>query len=245
MKLVKAWTNVIAKFKSQQVAIHEKYYASLAAFVAILILVKVVNFATFGGTFSLLVLGSMGASAFLLFVIPHSPMSQPWAVIGGHFVSSVIGVACAHWISSPPLATAIAVALSIYAMHSLQCLHPPSAATTMIAVLGGPEIYSMGWQFCYEVVVVNAGTMVLLSLIINNLIPGRRYPLLHSHHPHHESFSQTNLQPYPQLNETDYAWALTQMDGVIDVSSEDLVDLYEFAAEHAKNRATIVKYSVK
>lgn len=237
MKLVKSWLSVIAKFQTRHVAQHEKIYASLAAFIAILILVKVVNIAAFGGTFSLLVLGSMGASAFLLFVIPHSPMSQPWAVIGGHFVSSVIGVACAHWLSSPALATATAVALSIYAMHSLQCLHPPSAATTMIAVLGGPEIYGMGWQFCYEVVVVNAGTMVLLSLLINNLIPGRRYPLQHSHHPHHADFSQTNLQPYPQLNEADYAWALTQIDGVIDVTSEDLVDLYEFAAEHAKNRS--------
>lgn len=230
MKLAQVCANLKAKFQSQ----HEKLYASLAAFIAILILVKVVNYATFGGAYSLLVLGSMGASAFLLFVIPHSPMSQPWAVIGGHFVSSVIGVACAHWLSNPALATATAVALSIYAMHSLQCLHPPSAATTMIAVLGGPEIYSMGWQFCYEVVVVNAGTMVLLSLIMNNLIPGRRYPLQHTHHSHHTDFSQTNLKPYPQLSEADFQWALTQIDAVIDVSSEDLVDLYEFAAEHAK-----------
>lgn len=104
----------------------------------------------------------------------------------------------------------------------------------MIAVLGGPEIHAMGWQFCYEVVVINAGTMVLLSIVINNFIPGRHYPLAHSHHPHHTDFAQSDHKPYPELKEEDYQWALKQIDGVIDVSTEDLVDLYEFAAEHAK-----------
>lgn len=236
MKLIKNLATFVAKYQSPQAAIREKFYSSLASFVAILILVEVVHLASFGGSFSLLVLASMGASAFLLFVMPHSPMSQPWPVIGGHLLSSAIGVACAHWLHNPAFATAVAVAASIFAMHSLQCLHPPSAATAMIAVLGGPEIHAMGWQFCYEVVVINAGTMVVLSMIINNLIPGRRYPLLHSHHPHHAVFTKSDHKPYPELKEEDYQWALGQVDGVIDVSTEDLVDLYEFAAEHAKNR---------
>ncbi len=236
MNPLKALAIFVANYQSPSVAIKEKIYSSLASFIAILILIEVVHFASFSGSFSLLVLASMGASAFLLFVIPHSPMSQPWPVIGGHFLSSAIGVACAHWLHNPAIATAVAVATSIFAMHSLQCLHPPSAATAMIAVLGGPEIHAMGWQFCYEVVVVNAGTMVLLSIVINNLIPGRRYPLRHSHHPHHADFTKSDHKPYPALKEEDYQWALGQIDGVIDVSTEDLVDLYEFAAEHAKNR---------
>lgn len=38
----------------------------------------------------------------------------------------------------------------------------------------------------------------------------------------------------------DFGWALGRMDGVIDVSREDLVDLYEFAVEHAQqHRATM------
>ncbi len=34
-----------------------------------------------------LVVPSMGASAVLLFGVPHSPLTQPWAVLGGHVVS--------------------------------------------------------------------------------------------------------------------------------------------------------------
>jgi CBS-domain-containing membrane protein len=82
-------------------------------------------------------------------------------------------------------------------------MHPPSAATAMIAVLGGPAIHAMSWQFCYEVVVMNAGTMVVLSIIINELILKRRYPLQHSHHLHHAQFAKVNHTSYAELKEED------------------------------------------
>jgi len=215
------------------VGLQEKIVSASASFIAILLLVVSVNIATTGGVLTLLVLASMGASAFLLFVVPHSPMSRPWPVIGGHVVSALIGVACAKWIHNPALATATAVAVSIFAMHNMRCLHPPSAATAMIAVLGGPEVHAIGWQFGYEVVAINAGIMVVLALVINNLVPGRRYPLLHSHHRQHGEFVKNSQNA--TLKEDDFKWALAQMDGVIDVSEEDLVDLYEFAVEHAQS----------
>ncbi len=236
MNSIKPLAAFFARYQSTHTPVREKIYASLASFVAILLLVILVHYFSVGISFRLLVLASMGASAFLLFVVPHSPMSQPWPVIGGHLFAAAIGVVCARWIQSPALATATAVALSIFAMHWLHCLHPPSAATAMIAVLGGPEVHVIGWQFCYEMVAINVGIMVLLSIVINNLLPGRRYPLLHSHHPHHAEFIKVNHTPYAELKEEDFKWALVQMDGVIDVSAEDLVDLYEFAVEHAQSR---------
>lgn len=236
MKPINLLVASLSRYQSSHTPIREKIYSSLASFVAILILVVLVHYFSVSTSFSLLVLASMGASTFLLFVVPHSPMSQPWPVIGGHLLSAAIGVACARWIHSPAFATATAIAISIFAMHWLHCLHPPSASTAMIAVLGGPEVHVIGWQFCYEVVAINVGIMVLLSLVINNLIPGRRYPLLHSHHPHHAEFSKVDHAPYAELNEDDFKWALGHVDGVIDVSAEDLVDLYEFAIEHAQNR---------
>lgn len=237
MKLIKSLATLLAKYQLSSTPIREKVFSSLASFVAILILVAVFHEATFGDKFSLPVLASMGASAFLLFVVPHSPMSQPWPVVGGHLVSSAIGVACAQWIHNPALATATAtaVAISIFAMHWLQCLHPPSAATAMIAVIGGSEVHAVGWQFCYEVVFINVGIMVLLSIIVNNLIPGRRYPLGQSHHLHHTQFIEIEHKPYIDLKMEDFKWALGQMDGIVDVSVEYLLDLYEFAVEHAKS----------
>ena len=33
-------------------------------------------------------LGSMGTATFLLFAAPHSPMAQPWPLLGGNLVSA-------------------------------------------------------------------------------------------------------------------------------------------------------------
>lgn len=92
----------------------------------------------------------------------------------------------------------------------------------------------MGYAFCYEVVAFNAVTLLLLALFINNILPGRRYPMFDSHHPHHEAFTAEPVQP--QLTEDDFEWALGRMDGFIDVSKEDLLDIYEFALERASQR---------
>lgn len=225
----------IHRYNAGRTPLREKIVSSLTSLVAILALVTVVHVLSGEFTFSLLVLASMGSSAILLFAIPHSPLSQPWPLVGGHLISAAVGVACAHWIPYPTFATAAAVASAVFAMHWLRCLHPPSAATAMVAVLGGPEIHAIGWKFCYEVVAVNAVTMLVLALAVNNLVPGRRYPLRHRHHAHHAQFQQTAPSQL-KLTEKDFAWALGKMDALIDITEEDLVDIYEFAVEHAQAR---------
>jgi CBS-domain-containing membrane protein len=240
-KLKKLIDTVLLGYQPSHTGLREKLISSVTACLSILLLLLIVQYVELGLPFKMLVLASMGASAFLLFVTPHSPMAQPWPVIAGHLVAALIGVACAHWISNAALAAAIAVLLSIFAMHLLHCLHPPSAATAMIAVLGGPEVHAIGWQFCYEIVAINASLMVVLAIILNNLVPGRRYPMRHTHHAHHLQFSQqANLQ-HPELLEEDFKWALSQMDGLIDVSAEDLLDIYEFAVERAQARSEAAK----
>ena len=231
------WMDAVSSFYSHSsTSFREQIISSVTACFAILVLLLFVQYVDLGLPFKMLVLASMGASAFLLFVAPHSPLAQPWPVIGGHLVSAFIGVACAQLIPELPLAAALAVLLSVFVMHILHCLHPPSAATAMIAVLGGSEVHALGWQFCYEVVAINAGLMVVMAIIFNNLVPGRRYPIRHTHHIHHEVFAQSEHNQYPALTGEDFKWALSQMDGLIDVTEEDLVDIYEFAVERAEQR---------
>src|SRR5512138_2292040 len=76
-----------------------------------------------------MIIASMGASAVLLFAVPHSALSQPWAVIGGNVISALIGVTCAHLALDPFLTAALAVGVSIVTMYYLRCLHPPGGAT--------------------------------------------------------------------------------------------------------------------
>lgn len=231
MSLFKALQQKLVNYPKSR----EMLSASLGAFFSILLLMSVISRLQLSMEMELLVLASMGASTFLLFVLPHSPMAQPWPLMAGHLIAAVVGINCDYWITDPIIATATAVGLSVFLMHLLHALHPPAAATAMIAVIGLPEHTTIAWQFVYIIVIINAGGLLFLSLLINNLLPGRHYPQRESHHKHHQQFINSADEKL-LLNEADFHWALSQIDTVIDVTETDLVDLYEFAVEHAEQR---------
>ncbi len=79
----------------------------------------------------------MGATAVLVFVVPSSPMAQPWAAVVGNTVSAAVGIACVRWLGPPALAASVAVAGAIALMFALRCLHPPGGACALLTALGG------------------------------------------------------------------------------------------------------------
>jgi CBS domain-containing membrane protein len=138
--------------------------------------VMLVSQAYLGLSGSASLVASMGASAVLLFAVPHGPLSQPWAVFGGHLVSAVIGVACARLHANPILASALAVALAISAMHYLRCIHPPGGATALTAVAGGDTVHALGFHFVVTPVLLNVLVILLVAIVFNFPFPWRRYP---------------------------------------------------------------------
>jgi len=125
----------------------------------------------------LLLIGSFGASAVLIYGAIKSPLAQPRNLVGGHLISAFIGVTCYYLLFPLPwLAAALAVATSIAAMHATKTLHPPGGATALIFVMGSPKIHQLG--YLYVLLPVGAGVvlMLLVALLVNNLAPNRRYP---------------------------------------------------------------------
>ncbi|MDE2310353.1 MAG: HPP family protein, partial [Betaproteobacteria bacterium] len=180
-----------------------------------------------------LMLGSMGAPTFLLLVAPHSPMARPWPLLGGNLVSALAGWGCSLLIPDHVLAAGCAVGLAIFLMHYLHCLHPPGAATALIMVLGSTQFHAMGWQWAGYIVAANTGILLVLALLFNNIM-GRHYPLPQTY-PHHPAPQTT--PPVIGLELDDIEWAICQMnEGVIDVSEEDLAEIYELAVLHAQTR---------
>ncbi|RZJ40246.1 MAG: hypothetical protein EON86_12810, partial [Brevundimonas sp.] len=104
----------------------------------------------------LLMAASMGASAVLLFVVPASPLVQPWPLFGGHVVSALTGIAVARLIPDPMIASAVAVAVAIALMSLLRCLHPPGGSTALIGVLGGSAVHGAGLMFALVPIGLNA-----------------------------------------------------------------------------------------
>ena len=223
----------ILSFKTHTapIPLTEKIRNGLIGGIAILLLGLVLKYLP-QTNYPLVMLGSIAASAVLLFAAPHSPMAQPWPLVGGHLISALAGWLCSQLISDPLLAAACAVGLAIFLMHYLNCLHPPGASTALTLVLFSAQFHPMGWPWVVCIVLANIGISLVLALLINNLLPGRQYPMRHTP----QTILQTDTQPkHVQLERADIEWALTQMDGVIDVSEEDLVEIYEVAVKHARN----------
>ena len=116
-------------------------------------------------------MASLGASALLVFALPGSPMAQPWAVIAGNTLSALIGIGCFHLIGWPLIALPAAVALSIFGMFTLRCLHPPAAAVALIAVLG----HIGSFRYAFFPVMVDSVLLILVGAAYSNLT-GKRYP---------------------------------------------------------------------
>ncbi|HXU94484.1 MAG TPA: HPP family protein [Gallionella sp.] len=178
--------------------------------------------------YPLLMLGSIAASAVLLFAAPHSPMAQPWNLFGGHLLSALVGWGCSLLIPDLVFAAAVAVGAAILFMQLMHCLHPPGAATALTLVLSAAQFHGMGWQWAMYVVATNAGISLLLALVINNLLPDRKYPV---------PPPAAQRDPFATIEQSDIEQALAQMGKEIEVGKEELVELYRLALRQAQKRA--------
>lgn len=207
----------------------EKLRSALAAFVAILLVGYVSSIFVSGIGLPVLV-ASMGASAVLLFAISHSPLSQPWPLIGGNIIPALIAVTCGKLVPDLIFAAAISVALSLFVMQFLRCLHPPGGALALLPLLGGASVHELGYRFVFEPVALNLLILLVLGFIINNLLPGRHYPLSATPvskdmHKHEDPGSLDRLG----VNHDDVHNALKQMNTFLDVSEEDLNTVFKMA----------------
>src|SRR6266481_2473468 len=58
-----------------------------------------------------LLIAPFGASCVLVFALPNSPLAQPRNVIGGHLISTAIGLAVFAALGAQPVSLALAVGL--------------------------------------------------------------------------------------------------------------------------------------
>lgn len=121
---------------------------------------------------SLLLMAPFGASCVLLFSVPGSPLSQPKNVVGGHLVSSAIGVVMAFLAAPTPLALGISVALAIAFMALLNVTHPPAGADPIVIMLG-----AKGIGFLLFPVLTGSVSLVLIACLYHHFLGTAQYPL--------------------------------------------------------------------
>jgi len=119
------------KIKSWKKYVFQSFLATLTVLLLILIL-KMEH---------IVVIASIGSTAFIVFALPKSITARPKNVIGGQIIGLLSGSICAliphsSFISSI-IVYSVAVGLSIFLMITTDTAHPPASGTALgIAITG-------------------------------------------------------------------------------------------------------------
>jgi CBS-domain-containing membrane protein len=159
-----------------KVGLVEVLWSWIGSFIGIAV-VSLIHFRLLDQTGLMMILGSFGASAVLIYGAIRSPLAQPRNLLGGHILSAIIGVTAFQLLGGQPwLAAAVAVSTSIAVMHLTRTLHPPGGATALIAVIGGESVHNLGYLYVLMPTAAGACVMLLVALVVNNIPKNRKYP---------------------------------------------------------------------
>lgn len=201
----------------------EKCFATLACFSAILSTALLTRY--YAGEHLALLVASMGASAVILFIIPSSPLAQPWPFAGGQLLSAIAGVICAFYISDLALSSATAVGLAVLLMLLFRCLHPPGAATALSPILSGIQKPGLDVDYILMPVGINVLIMLVLACFINRIILRRDYPIsaVSCDKPNQRKAVSDKLT---NLDLNDIAAATRDFDHFLDIGSDELLQIF-------------------
>ncbi len=231
--MIKKFLRIVG-VESYHISHAERLVSILGAFFGIFF-VSIISGYFINGNSAQLLVASMGASAVLLFAVPHGALSQPWALVGGHLISAAVGISCAKIIPNLHIAAPIAVGIAVGAMHYFRCIHPPGGATALSAVVGGSSVTDLGYQFMLTPVLLNVLAILAMAILFNWFFAWRRYPAylmqLKNKSDESEKGDDSNA-----IAHEDFVYALSEMDSIIDVSERDLLTIYNLVTQRHEDR---------
>lgn len=118
----------------------------------------------------MLLLGSFGSTAVMMFTFPEIHFSQPRSVIGGHVICTAVGLAALALFGPSWWSLATAAAVSVAVMMLTRCMHPPAGSNPIIVFLAAPK-----WGFLFFPTLFGALTMVLVAVLYHRACK-RSYP---------------------------------------------------------------------
>ena len=112
-----------------------------------------------------LIMGSFGASIFLLLAVPKSEFSKVKNLLGGHLLASLIGLICLQIFGLEFWALPISLCLTVIGMQILGVSHPPAASNPIIIFLSSPD-----WIFIFMPTFIGAVTLALFAYFFNKFV---------------------------------------------------------------------------
>ncbi|WP_295533858.1 HPP family protein [uncultured Thioclava sp.] len=183
---------------------------------------------------------SFASTAVLLFVLPNSPLAQPWASMMGMLISAVVPILVLQMIP-PPYADGLAVAAAIATMMAARALHPPAAGIALLVVLEHEAGRHLGLEFAIFPIATLTGVLIVFAMIYNRLF-GISYPTRPL-----SSTSDQNMRtrgPARTLSQRDLADLLVEFNHSANLAPADLARLMA-AAEHRAAEALLAGTRVR
>jgi CBS-domain-containing membrane protein len=96
---------------------------------------------------------------------PKAEPAQPRALVGGHLVSTIVGLLVVKLCGPSPWAAALAVGAAMVAMHLTRTFHPPAGIDPMVVVVN-----NMAWGFLLMPIGAGSVLLVLFAFAWHNFI---------------------------------------------------------------------------
>jgi CBS-domain-containing membrane protein len=102
---------------------------------------------------------------------PEAEPAQPRALIGGHVVSTLVGIAVLKLAGPHAWAAAAAVGLAILAMYLTDTFHPPAGIDPLLVVS-----QNLAWTFLFAPVLVGAVLLAAFAYVWHSALSRRSWP---------------------------------------------------------------------
>lgn len=96
---------------------------------------------------------------------PEAAPGQPRALVGGHLISTLVGLLVVKICGPAAWAAALAVGLAMMAMHLTRTFHPPAGIDPLVVVSN-----NMSWSFLFAPVGVGVVLLTLFAFAWHNLV---------------------------------------------------------------------------
>ena len=96
---------------------------------------------------------------------PQAEPAQPRALIGGHLISTLVGLLAVKLLGPAPWVAALAVGVAMIAMHLTGTFHPPAGIDPLVIVVN-----DLSWDFLIAPVGAGALLLALFAFVWHNVI---------------------------------------------------------------------------
>ncbi|HEY0276542.1 MAG TPA: HPP family protein [Paenirhodobacter sp.] len=229
------WRSILRRFGPQmgRRPVVDIVRSALGAGVAILLCAMALRLLPHARETGLFLVSGFAAMTVLLFVLPNSPLAQPWSAMVGMMVSTTVAITVLKLVPAP-YADGIAVTLAIAAMMAVRALHPPAAGMALYCALEFEAGRPLGYEFLLFPVGVVTLALIAVAVVWNGAF-GIRYPA----RPATPATGAPRNAPRQRLPDTDLAALLVDFDQSANVGAADLGRMIDAAQQRAAHALLI------